>query len=64
MLADRFKTTTIALIAFVMTVLISRQIDTLSFPPEILNILRIAIVFMICLVIVVLVRAWMPKFRN
>lgn len=64
MLADRFKTTTIALIAFVMTVLISRQIDTLSIPPEILNILRIAIVFMICLVIVVLVRTWMPKFRS
>jgi hypothetical protein len=64
MLADRFRTTAIALLAFVMTVLIRRQIDTFYVPPEILNIINIATVFMMCLVVVVLVRAWLPKFRS
>jgi hypothetical protein len=64
MLADRFRTTAIALVAFAMTVFIGRQIDTLNVPPEIGNIIKIATVFMLCLVIVILVRAWIPKFQH
>jgi hypothetical protein len=64
MLADRFRTTAIALVALAMTVFIGRQIDTLNVPPEIGNIIKITTVFMLCLVIVVLVRAWIPKFQR
>ena len=64
MLADRFRTTAIALFAFAMTVLISRQIDTFNIQPEVLNIIHLVTVFMICLIIVVLVRAWIPKFQR
>lgn len=64
MLADRFRTTAIALFAFAMTVLIRRQIDTFYVQPEVLHIINLATVFMICLAIVVLVRAWIPKFQR
>jgi hypothetical protein len=56
MLADRFKTTAIALVAFAMTILIRRGVDSFYVPPEILNIINIATVFMLCLVVVVIVR--------
>jgi hypothetical protein len=64
MLADRFKTTAIALVALVLTILIRRGVDLFYVPPEILNVINIATVFMLCLVIVVIVRAWMPRFKR
>ena len=61
MLADRFKTTAISLVAFALTVLLRRQLDSFNIPSEILNVINIATVFMVCLIIVVIVRAWMPR---
>jgi len=61
MLADRFKTTAISLVAFALTVLMRRQLDSFNIPSEILNVINIATVFMVCLIIVVIVRAWMPR---
>lgn len=64
MLADRFKTTAVALVAFAMTVLIRRGLDSFTIPAEVLNVINIATVFMVCLIIVVIVRAWMPRFKR
>ena len=64
MLADRFKTTAIALVALAMTILIRRGVDSFYVSPDILNVINIATVFMLCLVIVVVVRAWMPRFKR
>jgi hypothetical protein len=64
MLADRFKTTAIALIAFAMTILIRRGVDSFYVPPEILNVINIATIFMLCFVIVVIARVWMPRFKR
>jgi hypothetical protein len=61
MLADRFKTTAIGLVAFALTVLIRRQVDALIIPADILNVINIATVFMVCFLIVIIVRAWIPR---
>ena len=61
MLADRFKTTAIGLVAFALTVLIRRQVDALIIPAGILNVINIATVFMVCFLIVIIVRAWIPR---
>lgn len=64
MLADRFKTTAIALVAFALTIIIRRGVDSFFVPPDILNIINIATVFMLCLVIVVITRTWIPRFKR
>ena len=64
MLADRFRTTAVSLFAFAMVVLIRRQIDGFYVPPEALNVVNIATVFVMCLIIVVVARTWMPSFRK
>jgi len=61
MLADRFRTTAVALVAFALTVLIRRQVDALIIPADILNVINIATVFMVCFLIVIIVRAWIPR---
>ena len=61
MLADRFKTTAICLAAFVLTVLMRRQLDAFTIPAEILNVVNIVTVFMVCFIIVFLARAWIPR---
>jgi uncharacterized membrane protein len=61
MLADRFKTTAIGLVAFALTVLIRRQVDALIIQADILNVINIATVFMVCFLIVIIVRAWIPR---
>jgi hypothetical protein len=61
MLADRFKTTAICLAAFVLTVLMRRQLDAFIIPAEILNVVNIVTVFMVCFIIVFLARAWIPR---
>ena len=61
MLADRFRTTAVALVAFALTVLIRRQVDALIIPADILNMINIATVFMVCFLIVIIVRAWIPR---
>ncbi len=61
MLADRLKTTSVGLLALVLMVLIRRQIESLNFPSEILNIINLATLFILCLMIVVIVRKWLPR---
>lgn len=61
MLADRLKTTAVGLLALVLMVLIRRQIESLTLPPEILNIINLATLFILCLTIVVIVRKWLPR---
>ncbi len=64
MLADRFRTTAVSLFAFVMVILIRRQIDSFYVPPDILNVINIFTVVVMCAVIVIIVRAWMPHFKR
>jgi hypothetical protein len=39
-------------------------VDSFFVPPDILNIINIATVFMLCLVIVVITRTWIPRFKR
>jgi hypothetical protein len=64
MLADRFRTTTVALVTLALVILIRRQIDSFYVPPDVLNIINIVTVFMLCLVVVVIARAWMPHYKG
>jgi len=61
MLADSFKTTAIGLIAFVFTVLIRRLVDSFTIPSAILNVINIVTVFVVCFIIVVIAKAWVPR---
>lgn len=61
MLADRLKATAVGLLILVLMVLIRRQIESLNFPSEILNIINLATLFILCLMIVVIVRKWLPR---
>ena len=61
MLADRLKTTAVGLLTLVLVVLIRRQIESFTLPPEILNILNPATLFILCLIIVIIVRTWLPR---
>ena len=61
MLADSFKTTAVGLLALALIVLIRRQVESLTLPPEILNIINLATLFILCLTIVVIVRKWLPR---
>ena len=63
MLADSFKTTAIGLVAFVLVVVMRRQLDAYAIPADILNVLNIATVFMVCFLIVIIARAWIPRRR-
>lgn len=61
MLADSFKTTAIGLVAFAFTVLIRRLLDSFTIPSAILNVINIATVFVVCFIIVIIARAWVPR---
>ena len=61
MLADRLKTTAIGLLAVVVVSLFRRQIEPYSLPPELLNVINLATLFILCLIIVVTVRKWLPR---
>ena len=64
MLASRLRTTAVALIAFVLVVLMRRTVDSFYVPPDFLNIINIATVVMMCLLVVVVVRAWLKYFSR
>jgi hypothetical protein len=61
MLADRLKTTAIGLLALVVVLLIRRQVEPYSLSHEILNVINLATLFILCLIIVVIVRKWIPR---
>jgi len=58
-LFQRVRTTVMALIGLALTVLIRRQLD--GFPdPDILNIFNIVTLFISAVLMVIIVRVWMP----
>ena len=61
MLADRLKTTGIGLLALVLMVLIRRGIESFALSPEMFNIINLATLFIVCLIIVIIVRKWLPR---
>jgi len=61
MLADRLKTTAVGLLALVLMVLIRRVLESFALPPEILNMVNLATLFILCLIIVMIVRKWLPR---
>jgi hypothetical protein len=60
MLADRLKTTAVGLLALVLTVLIRRGLESFALAPEIFNIINLATLFILCLIIVIIVKKWLP----
>jgi hypothetical protein len=60
MLADRLKRTAVAIVALAAVVLIRRQVDAFYFPPDVLNIVNIFTVVMLCVLIVIMARGWLP----
>lgn len=61
MLADRLKTTAVGLLILVLMVLIRRQLESFALTPETFNIINLATLFIICLIIVVIIRKWLPR---
>ena len=61
MLADRLKTTAVGLLILVVVVLIRRQVESFTLPAGILNVLNLATLFILCLIIVIIVRKWLPR---
>ena len=61
MLADRLKTTAVGLLILVVVVLIRRQVESFALPAGILNVLNLATLFILCLIIVIIVRKWLPR---
>jgi hypothetical protein len=59
MLINRLKTTAIGFVALALVVIGRRLIE--GFPPsEFLHIINLATIFVLCLIIVVIARAWLP----
>ena len=61
MLADRLKTTAAGLLILVLIALFRRQIESFALSTEILNIVNLATLFILCLIIVMIVRKWLPR---
>lgn len=61
MLADRLKTTAAGLLILVLIALFRRQIESFALSTEILNIVNLATLFILCLIIVIIVRKWLPS---
>ncbi len=60
MLADRLKTTAVTLLALVLLVFMRRQADALYVPPDMLNIINMFTVVVMCVLVVIIARAWLP----
>ena len=61
MLADRLKTTAVGLLILVLMVMIRRQVESFALPPEKFNIINLATLFILCWIIVFIVRQWLPR---
>ena len=61
MLADRLKTTAVGLLALVLMVLIRRGLESFALSPEILNMVNLATLFILCFIIVIIIRKWLPR---
>lgn len=61
MLADRLKATAVGLLILVLMVMIRRQVESFALTPETFNIINLATLFIICLIIVFIVRQWLPR---
>jgi hypothetical protein len=61
MLADGLKTTAVGLLALILMVLIRRGLESFALSPEIFNIMNLATLFILCLIIVIIVRKWLPR---
>jgi len=61
MLADRLKTTAVGLLILVLMVLIRRQLESFALTPETFNIINLATLFILCWIIVFIVRQWLPR---
>ena len=61
MLSDRLKTTAVGLLALILMVLIRRGLESFALSPEIFNIMNLATLFILCLIIVIIVRKWLPR---
>jgi len=60
MLQMRLRTTVVGVFAMAVVVLMRRQLD--SFPdPGILNIINIATLFILVLIIVSIIKVWLPR---
>lgn len=58
-LIRRLRTTVVSVFAIALTVMMRRQIE--GFPdPAVLNVFNIATLFIVILLIVVIIKAWMP----
>ncbi len=62
-LKKRIWTTAVCIFALLLLTLISRGMDQLL-PPEALQVTHPATVVAICVIIVLMVRAWMPRGRR
>jgi hypothetical protein len=61
MLADRLKTTAVGLLALFLMVLIRRGLEPFALSPEIFNMINLATLFILCFIIVIIVRKWLPR---